>query len=65
MQIFFEHIYDPSLPDLYANEELLIQIFTNLIKNASEAQNNSGKVILKTSYNASKKFLLNENDLPD
>ena len=31
-EILFEEIYDPSLPDLYANEELLIQIFTNLIK---------------------------------
>ena len=64
-EILFEEIYDPSLPDFYANEELLIQIFTNLIKNASEAQNNTGKIILKTSYNASKKFLLNENDLPE
>ena len=64
-EILFEEIYDPSLPDFYANEELLIQIFTNLIKNASEAQNNKGKIILKTSYNASKKFLLNENDLPE
>ena len=64
-EIVFEEIYDPSLPDLYANEELLIQIFTNLIKNGSEAQNNKGKIILKTSYNANKKFLLNENDLPE
>ena len=31
-EILFEEIYDPSLPDFYANEELLIQIFTNLIK---------------------------------
>ena len=57
--IIFEEIYDPSLPDFYSNEELLIQIFTNLIKNGCEAQNNKGKIILKTSYNASKKFLLN------
>ena len=64
-EILFEEIYDPSLPDFYANEELLIQIFTNLIKNASEAQNNIGKIVLKTSYNTSKKFLLNENDLPE
>ena len=63
--ILFEEIYDPSLPDLFANEELLIQIFTNLIKNGCEAQNNKGKIILKTSYNANKKFLLNENDLPE
>ena len=31
-EILFEEIYDPSLPDLHANEEVLIQIFTNLIK---------------------------------
>ncbi|MDC3062996.1 ATP-binding protein [Alphaproteobacteria bacterium] len=64
-EILFEEVYDPSLPDFYANEELLIQIFTNLIKNACEAQNNNGRIILKTSYNANKKFLLNENDLPE
>ena len=43
----------------------MIQIFTNLIKNGCEAQNNKGKIILKTSFNANKKFLLNENDLPE
>ena len=64
-KIFFETEYDPSLPEFHANEELLIQIFTNLIKNGCEAQNNNGKIILKTSYNANKKFLLNENDLPE
>ena len=31
----------------------------------SEAQNNIGKIVLKTSYNTNKKFLLNENDLPE
>ncbi len=63
--IFFEEIYDPSLPDFFANEELLIQIFSNLIKNGCEAQSDKGKILLKTSYNADKKFLLNENDLPE
>ena len=38
---------EASLPDFFANEELLIQIFTNLIKNGCEAQNNKGKIILK------------------
>ena len=64
-EVLFEEIYDPSLPDFYSNEELLIQIFTNIIKNGCEAQSNKGKIILKTSYNANKKFLLNENDLPE
>ena len=63
--VVFEEIYDPSLPNFYGNEELLIQIFTNLIKNGCEAQLDKGKIILKTSFNTSKKFLLNENDLPE
>lgn len=29
--------YDPSLPPVYANKDQLIQVFLNLIKNASEA----------------------------
>jgi len=28
--------YDPSLPPLYANRDLLIQAFLNLVKNAAE-----------------------------
>ena len=63
--ITFEETYDPSLPNLYANEELLIQIFTNLIKNGCEAQDKNGKIVIKTSFNTDKKFLLNENDLPE
>ena len=29
--------YDPSLPDVFGNEDQLIQVFLNLIKNAAEA----------------------------
>lgn len=32
--------YDPSLPNVYGNEDQLIQIFINLIKNAAEAIEN-------------------------
>ncbi len=29
--------YDPSLPPVFANRDQLVQVFLNLIKNASEA----------------------------
>lgn len=35
--ITFSEEYDPSLPPVYGNRDQLIQIFLNLIKNASEA----------------------------
>ena len=33
----FRETYDPSLPDVLGNRNLLIQLFVNLVKNASEA----------------------------
>src|SRR6201997_3408324 len=35
--IRFVHDYDPSLPPVFANRDQLVQIFLNLVKNASEA----------------------------
>ncbi|HHB83710.1 MAG TPA: PAS domain-containing protein [Devosia sp.] len=35
--------YDPSLPDVFGNEDQLIQVFINLIKNAAEAIENTDK----------------------
>ena len=49
--ISFEEQYDPSLPPVSGNRGQLIQVFLNLVKNASEAIGSSeGQVILKTSY---------------
>src|SRR5712692_10410094 len=43
--------YDPSLPPVHGNRDLLVQIFLNLVKNASEALLNSdGEIILTTAY---------------
>ncbi|MEM9105695.1 MAG: nitrogen regulation protein NR(II) [Pseudomonadota bacterium] len=54
---FAKHInilenYDPSLPPVYANRDQLVQVFLNLIKNASEALGNqsSGEIVLSTAY---------------
>lgn len=44
----FEIDYDPSLPDLYADESMLIQAFLNIVRNAVAAVNGRGKIILRT-----------------
>ena len=43
--------YDPSLPALRGNRDLLIQIFLNLVKNAAEACD-GGEIVVTTSYQA-------------
>ncbi len=42
--------YDPSLPMVAGDREALIQLFLNLVKNAAEATDNKGEVLLITSY---------------
>jgi two-component system nitrogen regulation sensor histidine kinase GlnL len=45
-------LYDPSLPPVFANRDLLIQVFLNLVKNASEAigDDPQGEIVLTTAY---------------
>ncbi|WP_420415483.1 two-component system sensor histidine kinase NtrB [Roseibium sp.] len=44
--------YDPSLPAVYANKDQLIQVFLNLIKNASEAigDDPDGEIRISTAF---------------
>ncbi len=44
--------YDPSLPPVYANKDQLIQVFLNLVKNASEAIGNDpdGEIRITTAF---------------
>ena len=42
--------YDPSLPDVRADRELLVQCFLNLFKNAAEATGVGDELVLGTSY---------------
>ena len=46
--------YDPSLPPVLGEEDLLIQIFLNLVKNAAEAaharRDGRGEVLISTAY---------------
>ncbi|WP_298906551.1 ATP-binding protein [uncultured Aliiroseovarius sp.] len=45
-------VYDPSLPDVFVDADQIQQVFLNLIKNASEASDNEGKITLKTFYDS-------------
>jgi two-component system nitrogen regulation sensor histidine kinase GlnL len=40
--------YDPSIPDIRADRDLLIQAVLNIVKNAVQALDGSGTIILKT-----------------
>jgi len=47
----FVEDYDPSLPPVHGNRDLLIQVFLNLVKNASEAvPQKGGEIQLSTAY---------------
>ena len=48
--------YDPSLPLVNGHRDLLIQAFINIIKNASEATESKGKIVLKTSYSQGRRL---------
>jgi two-component system, NtrC family, nitrogen regulation sensor histidine kinase GlnL len=45
--------YDPSLPATYADLDQLMQVFLNLIKNATEATKGNGTIRLRTFYDLS------------
>ena len=47
----FVEEYDPSLPPVHGNRDLLLQVFLNLVKNAAEAVPNAGgEIVLTTAY---------------
>ena len=47
-------VFDPSIPDVIGNEDQLIQVFINLIKNSieafSDASDSNNEIILSTNY---------------
>ena len=50
-QVHIEERYDPSLPPVLGNHDQLVQVFLNLIKNASEAvPEKGGKITITTSF---------------
>jgi two-component system nitrogen regulation sensor histidine kinase GlnL len=49
--IRFIEEYDPSLPPVHGNRDLLIQVFLNLVKNAAEAAPaQGGEIVLSTAF---------------
>jgi two-component system, NtrC family, nitrogen regulation sensor histidine kinase GlnL len=47
----FVEEYDPSLPPVHGNRDLLVQVFLNIVKNAAEAvPSPDGEIILTTGY---------------
>lgn len=49
--VTFRTEYDPSLPPVLGNQDQLIQVFLNLVKNAVEAvSQRKGEITLKTSF---------------
>jgi two-component system nitrogen regulation sensor histidine kinase GlnL len=42
--------YDPSLPPVLGNRDALVQVFLNLVKNAAEAIQPGGEILLTTAY---------------
>jgi two-component system nitrogen regulation sensor histidine kinase GlnL len=50
----FQEEYDPSLPAVYGNRDLLVQVLLNLVKNAAEAVTDAaiplGEITLSTGY---------------
>jgi two-component system nitrogen regulation sensor histidine kinase GlnL len=55
---FVEH-YDPSLPPVLGNREQLVRLFTNLVKNASEAiTRGHGGIVLSTAYQSGLRLVL-------
>ncbi len=52
--IRFRVLYDPSLPPARGDEDQLVQIFLNLVKNAAEAarsrRDDHGEVVISTAY---------------
>ncbi|MBB3949871.1 two-component system sensor histidine kinase NtrB [Aureimonas jatrophae] len=50
--IRIQEVYDPSLPPVFANRDQLVQVFLNLLKNASEAVRDrpDGEIRLSTAF---------------
>jgi two-component system nitrogen regulation sensor histidine kinase GlnL len=57
----FVERYDPSLPAVDGNQDQLVQVFLNLIKNASEAVSgrDGGEVVLTTAYRPGVRIAVN------
>ena len=51
-----EEHYDPSLPPTLADADQLLQVFQNLLRNASEAQPDGGTIRIRSFYETSRRL---------
>lgn len=56
--------YDPSLPPVFSHRDMLVQLFLNLIKNASEALSDieNPTIIISTAFKSGQHYTLQEGD---
>lgn len=47
-RLVFKGDYDPSIPELHADFDQLVQVVLNIVRNAVQAMNGVGKIILRT-----------------
>jgi two-component system nitrogen regulation sensor histidine kinase GlnL len=47
-QLLFHKNYDPSVPELQADPDLLVQAMLNIVRNAAQALDNTGDITLRT-----------------
>tara|TARA_B100000780_G_scaffold114060_1_gene79919 strand:+ start:5415 stop:6482 length:1068 start_codon:yes stop_codon:yes gene_type:complete len=50
--------YDPSLPNVWADPDQLVQVFLNLIKNACEALADEGQISVRTFYDPNLRLVM-------
>ncbi len=75
--VTFTNLYDPSLPPVTGDQDQLIQVFLNLVKNACEASHESGdnssnnssdtkihRITLSTAYRPGVRFTLSDDQRP-
>lgn len=46
--IFIQRDYDPSIPDLWLDADLMIQVILNIVRNAVQALETHGTIVLRT-----------------
>ncbi len=48
VDIYFKRDYDPSLPEIMADSDMMVQVILNITQNAVQALEKSGEIIYKT-----------------
>jgi len=47
-KLIFRRDYDPSLPEIFADADQLIQSVLNIVRNAKQAMNDEGEIVVRT-----------------